>query len=141
MQQRWSATEKEAFAVYPSVQKFDLYLREAQCILHCNHKPLEPFLLCSMKISKLNHWCIEISDYNLMFIHIKGSTNILADVISILKALDIYKDPLDYPKTSDTMTCNTEIIATDIQTLSVDKLCTEKKKDIHCRNVAAQSHH
>ena len=35
-QQRWSATEKEAFAVYQSVLKFDMYLRGAECILHCN---------------------------------------------------------------------------------------------------------
>ena len=33
-QQRWSATEKQAFAVCPSVWK---------CILHCDLKPLEPF--------------------------------------------------------------------------------------------------
>ena len=43
MQQRWSATEKEAYAVYQSVLKFDIYLRRAKCILHCGHKPLEPF--------------------------------------------------------------------------------------------------
>ena len=33
MQQRWSATEKEALAVYQSVLKFDLFLRGAECIL------------------------------------------------------------------------------------------------------------
>ena len=38
MQQRWSATEKEAFAGYQSVRKFDLYFIEAKCILHCNYK-------------------------------------------------------------------------------------------------------
>ena len=42
MQQRWSATEKGAFAVHQSVLKLDLYLTGAQCILHCDHKPLEP---------------------------------------------------------------------------------------------------
>ena len=40
MQQRWSATEKETFAVYQSALKFDLYLGGAECILCCNHKPL-----------------------------------------------------------------------------------------------------
>ena len=40
----WPVTEKEAFAVYQSVLKFDLCLRGAECILHCDHKPLEPFL-------------------------------------------------------------------------------------------------
>ena len=55
-QQRWFATEKEAFAVYQTVLKFGLYLRGAQYLLHCNHKPLESFLLCCMKIPNLNHW-------------------------------------------------------------------------------------
>ena len=49
MQQRWSATEKEAFAVYKSVSKFNLYLSGAQCILHCDHKPLESFCLVEWK--------------------------------------------------------------------------------------------
>ena len=43
MQQKWSATEKEAFAFYQSVLKFDLALRGAQCILCHDHKLLEPF--------------------------------------------------------------------------------------------------
>ena len=76
-----------------------------------------------------------------MFVYIKGSNNILADAISRLKTLDIYKDLLEYPKTSDTMTCITERVSSDIQTLSIDKLCAEQKKDINCMNVAAQSHH
>ena len=50
MQQRWSVTEKEAFVVYQSVLKFDLYLRVAKCILCCIHKPLESFLSNSVKI-------------------------------------------------------------------------------------------
>ena len=54
MQQRWSVTEKEAFAVYQYVQKFDFYLRGAECILCCDHKPLEPFLSKDIKIPKLN---------------------------------------------------------------------------------------
>ena len=78
--------------------KFDLYLREAQCILHCDHKPLEPFLSYGMKINNLNHWSIELLDYNHIFLYIKGSNNILADAIFRLKTLDIYKDPLEYPK-------------------------------------------
>ena len=53
-QQRWSSTEKEAFAVYQSVLKFDLYLRGAECILHYHHKLLEPFLSKDMKIPNLD---------------------------------------------------------------------------------------
>ena len=34
-------------------------------MLHCDHKPLEPFLSSGMKILKLDHWSMELSDYNL----------------------------------------------------------------------------
>ena len=104
MQQGWSSTEEEVFAIYQSVLRIDLYLRTAQCIIFCDHKPLEPFLSCGMKIPKLNHWSMELSDYNLMFIHIKGRNNILAGEISRLKTLYIYKNSLEHPKTYDTMT-------------------------------------
>ena len=53
MQQRWSATKKEAFVVYKSVLKFDLYLRGAECTIHCEHKRLGPFLSNGIKIPKL----------------------------------------------------------------------------------------
>ena len=53
-QQRWSATEKEAFVVYQSILKFDLYLKGAECILHSDHKPLHPFLSKGMKMPNLD---------------------------------------------------------------------------------------
>ena len=127
-QQRWSATGKEAFAVYQSILKFNLNLRGAQCILHCDHKPLKLFVSCGMKIPKLNCGSMEFIDYHLTVIHIKDSNNILADAISRLKTLGIYRDLLDYPKIFDTMTSILEIVV-----LSIDKLCTEQK-DIQCRN-------
>ena len=64
-----------------------------------------------MKVPKLDHWPIELSDYNLFFVHIKGSNNILVDAISRLKTLDIYRDPLENPKSTaaiETEECATE---------------------------------
>ena len=84
---------------------------------------------------------MELSDYNLKFIHIKGINIILADTISRLKLLDIYREPLENPKTFDTVKCFLEMVTTDIQTLSIHNLNTEQKKDISYRNSAAQSHH
>ena len=118
MQERWSVTEKEAFAVYQSVSKFNLYLRETQCILHCHHKPLEPFLSCEMKIPKLDHWSVEQSGYNLTFGHIKGTT-------SRLKILEIYTEQLENPKIaalSNTEECIAEVVTNKIQTLHTDRL-------------------
>ena len=51
-------------------------------MLHCGHKPLEPFLSKDIKIPKLDGWAMEFTDYNITFVYIKGSNNILADAIS-----------------------------------------------------------
>ena len=91
----WCATEKEALAVLKSVQRFDYYLRGAQCTLRCGHKPLEPFLSRDMEIAKLDRWAMLLQEYNIRFIHIKGKDNILADTISRLHTIDIYEDPAD----------------------------------------------
>ena len=117
MQQRWSATEKEAIEVYQLVLKFNFYLRGAQCILHCDHKPMESVLSCGMKIPKLDHWLVELTDYDLTFVYIRGTGNILAD--TRLKTLDIYIEPLENPKTAasnNTEECITQVVANKIQT-------------------------
>ena len=134
MQQRWCATEKEAFAVYQSVLKFDLYLKGAQYILPYEHKPLEPFLSCRMKIPKLDLWSMELSDYNLTFIHIKDTDNILADAISRLKMLEIYTETLENPKTvalSYTEECIAKKVANNILTLRTDRLHAKQKPLSH----------
>ena len=41
---------------------------------------------------------MELEDYNITFIHIKGSNNILADALSRLKMLAFYKDPIEDAK-------------------------------------------
>ena len=41
---------------------------------------------------------MELADYDIKFIHIKGKHNILVDAISMLKTLNIYKEPLENPK-------------------------------------------
>ena len=53
MQQRWSTAEKEAFAVYQSLLKFNLCLKGEECTLGCDHKLLEPFCLRTLKCLSL----------------------------------------------------------------------------------------
>ena len=87
----WSATEKEAYAVLNSIQRFDYSLRGMQCTLRCDHEPLEPFLSRGMKIAKLDRWGMLLQEYDIGFIHIKGKDNILSNAISRLFTIDIYK--------------------------------------------------
>ena len=51
-----------------------------------------------MKIPKLDYWSMKLSDYNLTFVCIEGTDNILVYAISSLKTLDIYMEPLENPK-------------------------------------------
>ena len=119
MQQRWSATEKEAYVAYQSILKFDLYLRGINFILCCDHKLLEPFLSKGIKMPRLNSWSVKLADYNIKFIHIKGKHNILADAISRLKTLNIYTEPLENSNVqvvNNMQQVDTEVCAASMET-------------------------
>ena len=87
--------EKEGYAVLKSMQHFDYYLQGTECTLHCNHKPLEPFLTRGMKIVKLDRWTMLLQEYDITFVHIRGKDNILADAISRLCTIDIYEKTIE----------------------------------------------
>ena len=91
----WCPTEKETYAMLKNIQRFDYYLRGMRCTLRCDHKPLEPFLSRGMKIVKLDRWARLLQKYNIMFIHIKGKDNILADAISRFCTIIMYEDPTE----------------------------------------------
>ena len=87
-QLNWEALTKEAFAIYMSIKKLSFYLTDAQILLRSDHKPLEKFLLKNMLNSKVNNWAMELEAFNIKFDYIKGSSNILADTLSCLIAID-----------------------------------------------------
>ena len=87
-QLNWAALTKEAFAIYMSVKKLSFYLTDAQILLRSDHKPLEKFLLKNTLNSKVNNWAMELEAFNIQFDYIKGSSNILADTLSCLIAID-----------------------------------------------------
>ena len=74
-----------------------------------------------MKILKLDYWSLELSDYNLTFVHIKGTDNILVDAIFRVKTLNICLEPLENQKKTalyNTEECIAEVTTNQIQTLS-----------------------
>ena len=87
-QLNWAALTREAFAIYMSVKKLSFYLTDAQILLRSDHKPLEKFLLKNTLNSKVNNWAMELEAFNIQFDYIKGSSNILADTLSRLIAID-----------------------------------------------------
>ena len=87
-QLNWAALTKEAFAIYMSIKKLSFYLTDAQILLRSDHKPLEKFLLKNTLNSKVDNWARELEAFNIQFDYIKGSSNILADTLSCLIAID-----------------------------------------------------
>ena len=79
---------KEAFAIYMSVKKLLFYLTDAHILLRSDHKPLEKFLQKNTLNSKVNNWAMELEAFNIQFDYIKESSNILADTLSCLIAID-----------------------------------------------------
>ena len=111
-----------------TVLKFDMYLWGSEYVLHCDYKPLDTFLSKGIKIPKLKEWSLELTDYNMTFVHIESKNNVLTDTISRLEMLDIYKEAMENPKISTVSNMQehvTEVHATNMHTLSTTMLCTE----------------
>ena len=87
-QLNWATLTKEEFAIYMSVKKLSFYLTDAQILLRSDHKPLEKFLQKNTLNSKVNNWIMELEAFNIQFDYIKGSSNVLADTLSCLFAID-----------------------------------------------------
>ena len=87
-QLNWATLTKEAFAIYMSVKKLSFYLTDATILLRSDHKPLEKFLQKDTLNSKVNNWAMELEAFNIQLDYIKGSSNILADTLSCLVAIN-----------------------------------------------------
>ena len=87
-QLNWAALTKEAFAIYVSVKKISFYLTDATILLRSDHKPLEKLLQKNTLNSMVNNWAMGLEAFNIQFDYIKGSSNILADTLSRLIAIN-----------------------------------------------------
>ena len=146
----WYAMEKEAYAVLKNMQHFNYYLWGTKCTLRCNHKLLEPFLTRGMKIAKLDRWAMLLQEYDIKFVHIKGKDNILADAISRLCTINIYKTA-DDTDTAHIAKFHPNEIPEQIHlvqtsqspwpiNMSSDTLCSLQKQDKFCKHKAHEIH-
>ena len=90
----WATLTKEAYAIYMSIKKLDYYLQDADIILRSDHLPLKMFLEKKTLNSKVNNWAVEISQYKIKFVNIKGIKNTLANTMShLIKIIPETKPP------------------------------------------------
>jgi len=79
-QLRWSTIEKEAYAIYHAVTKWEYYLQDIHFILQTDHANLT-FINANSK-GKVQRWKLELQDYDFDVQHIPGVNNNVADYFS-----------------------------------------------------------
>ena len=81
-QTRWSTIEKEGFAIYYALQKFDHYLHNAKFPIKTDRTPLKYISDSPMQTKKTQLWALSIAGYNTHVEYIKGRENHCADLLS-----------------------------------------------------------
>ena len=86
VQARWATVEKEAYAIYYALQKWDHHLRDIHFTLQTDHRNL--LFLNEETKAKVQRWKIQIQEYDFTLEHIAGEDNIVADGLSRHCAVD-----------------------------------------------------
>lgn len=80
VEKRWSTIEKEAFAIFVALMKWEWLLRDIPFTLHTDHKNLT-FIEKDAR-GKVKRWKLAIQPFNFQIYWLKGEKNILADKLS-----------------------------------------------------------
>ena len=82
-QQHYSTIEKELLGLVSALQHFEVYAQSDSVLtILTDHNPLVYLERFRNKNKRLMRWSIELQDYNLEIVHIKGRDNVLADGLS-----------------------------------------------------------
>jgi hypothetical protein len=81
-QLNWSTFEKEAYAIFYTITKFDFLLRDVQFVIETDHKNLT--FLKTAQSAKVRRWQLALQEFDFKYIHIKGDDNVVADAFSRL---------------------------------------------------------
>ncbi len=73
---KWATFTKEAYAFYAAVLFYKVFITGCKVKLMCDHKPLEGFLQVTTKNDMVNHWSINIQEYNISLKWVETSKNL-----------------------------------------------------------------
>jgi hypothetical protein len=76
-ERRWTAIEKECYALHMTLKKFEYLLRDVPFTLYTDHANL--VYLNVPPSNKVLRWKMAMQEYNFRLFHIPGETNIVAD--------------------------------------------------------------
>ena len=86
---KWSTPEKEAYAIFYSLQKLEYLLRDAKFTLRTDHKNLTLPFLNNEQNARVKRWKLAIQQFDFNIEYIKGEENIVADHLSRLVPLTV----------------------------------------------------
>ena len=81
-EQRWSCTEKEAYAIKWAVEKFDYFLARQHFTVMSDHRALLYIDKTDFKNQKVSRWQDFLSSYSFTVQYIEGESNCFADWLS-----------------------------------------------------------
>ncbi len=136
---KWAAFTKEAYAVYTAVLFYKVFITGCKVKLMCDHKPLEGFLQATTKNDMVNHWSINIQEYDISFEWVEMSQN-LSNCLTRLVDPQLFT-PLLTEQVAEEDDSDTITVAA-IQTtkpaliqLSTDDICCLQKSNAYCRHI------
>ena len=79
---RWDTPQKEGFAIFYALNKFDYLLRDRRFTVRTDHANLTRLREDYSTNKKVQRWLTCFQHYDIDFEYIKGSLNVVADVLS-----------------------------------------------------------
>ena len=82
MEQNWSTTEREAYAIKWARLKFDYFLHNCSFVIFTDHRLLTYLDQHEFNNAKIRLWQEEISCYKFILEFVEGESNVWADMLS-----------------------------------------------------------
>ena len=95
VERRWSTTEREAYAILYSIQKFDYFLRGRPFVLFTDHRSLVYLDQRNFDNKKISRWQEKLTDYKFTVEYLPGEQNIMADMLSRPSGVKYCRKPPD----------------------------------------------
>jgi len=103
VQRRWSTIEKECYAIWYAVKKWEHLLRDIPFIIYTDHRNLK---YLNTNTPKVVRWKLAIQEFDFTVRHIEGEANFVADTFSRLCAQDGEEDEVAFDgKSPRTLAC------------------------------------
>jgi hypothetical protein len=82
IEQKYSTCEQELLAVVYALQKFRIYVFGHKITLYSDNKALSFLKKCTLTSNRVTRWIMQIQEYDLQIVHISGTSNYFADILS-----------------------------------------------------------